>query len=102
MQELLQAKRPQHRAHRLLSSCWWNRVFPLLTCLLQDFSGLKELKAASEAEGSVLMPLHSLSKDLVSLKGPVETCITLLWSNHTYLFLITTELLNVQLLLRFV
>jgi len=46
--------------------------------------------------------LRSESEDLASLKGLVESRPTLSWSNHTYLFLIITDFLNVQLLLRFV
>lgn len=62
--------------------------------------GLKEPKKTLETERSVVV--CSLSKDLASLKGLVEPCPTLSWSNHTYLFLIITDFLNVQLLLRFV
>lgn len=60
------------------------------------------LKAPKTSETDRTVVLCSLGKDLASLKGLVESCPTLSWSNHTYLFLIITDFLNVQLLLRFV
>lgn len=75
----------------------WHLAFLLVTCLPWGFWDWKSWRQRQK-----LREVCCALKDFVSLKGLMEPCSTLSWSNHTYLFLIITNFLNVQLLLRFV